>query len=1095
MIKTFISHTSSDHQFVEWLKTKLEKENFGLDIFVDDGLLFVGDNPQKMIDEVKKSIIFLPILSNESIQKEFVQNEIKTAFVNNTTYVFPIKLKCDDASIPKKFKIEFNKYDKVEGKIYEDFSSEQEWDIHYENLCRAISNKIIELGLFKEDTKDFYQDCEHLDLIVQRDEPTTLELKMVVDIYLKKEKYQRYFFTKLTNISWLKYLKLYGYLRSNPQPIEDVDSPGLFRIPQWDALVYLERVSSQAEISDEVIDDLFHIIKSVTNLKDESGKYIDNYRTWYYFTKILLNLPNEKITEEIVNLIPIWLDSKFNISLQGSEIATKLLPKFLTNNPKDIKKAEKIIKYITMFKSVPLSEERAKYFDRNEEYRLVIDPYWLKEAFAKYAVIIGEKCTTKVIEDLTERIKTLLRKKEDGTYTSFYDEPEYSIADPLDTFTFILKRILNSKAKSNISASEEILERFFQDEYLYFPKMALYIFGQNIDSYKELFWKLFSKENGELVVANTLYCGDELKHLLENLKNLTDEQRGIINEKIENTVKNRDFKEDPEEHSALCKQKIYSALSHDLYFRNLYENMKGITKVDAALHPAVGKVEVFHGPGPSPITREEVLKMTNDELAEYLTKFKAENLLEGPTIEGLADLIGEVAKEIPGKFVENLSPFKDIDYIYIYEIFSGIKDAWNEKKNIDWQKIFEFVQLYANREKFKKADRQWVAGTIAELIQDGARDDAWAFPEQYFKKSEEIIFLLLANLKSKDDEEVTDYTTYTLNTAFGKVIIALILLALRIARVHGKKEPENDIKWSTETKEKYEWIVNNKIIEGYNCLGRYLPNFYYLDKEWSREKIKFLEKEKDSKYCEAFMDGYLSIGKVYDDLYSSMRPHYQNGIGYDFKEKHDNEYLIQHISIAYLKEHESLDEPESLFKQILDKFEYNKIKEIINFFWMQRAYLSKQSETSEKIREKIIEFWRWLYEKYKSNTILSAEDRKIISYTAELAVILPEINEENSKWLMLAAQYIHEDLSSFFIEYLDELKDKGDRSETTKYIGDIYLKMLEKIMPNFDQKHIRSIVEFLYNANATDSANKICNRYGEKGYEFLEDIYKKHYRD
>ena len=52
--------------------------------------------------------------------------------------------------------------------------------------------------------------------------------------------------------------------------------------------------------------------------------------------------------------------------------------------------------------------------------------------------------------------------------------------------------------------------------------------------------------------------------------------------------------------------------------------------------------------------------------------------------------------------------------------------------------------------------------------------------------------------------------------------------------------------------------------------------------------------------------------------------------------------------------------------------------------------------------------------------------------------------------------------------------------------------MLEKITPDFDQKHIRSIVEFLYNSGAMDSANKICNIYGSRGHEFLRDIYERH---
>jgi hypothetical protein len=77
-------------------------------------------------------------------------------------------------------------------------------------------------------------------------------------------------------------------------------------------------------------------------------------------------------------------------------------------------------------------------------------------------------------------------------------------------------------------------------------------------------------------------------------------------------------------------------------------------------------------------------------------------------------------------------------------------------------------------------------------------------------------------------------------------------------------------------------------------------------------------------------------------------------------------------------------------------------------------------------------------------------------------------------------------------EYLDELKAKGEKSETAKYIGNIYLKMLEKITPDYDQEHIRSIVEFLYSAGSTDSADRIFNIYASRGHEFLRDVHDKH---
>jgi len=100
MIKTMISHASEDDSFVDYLYEKLDREKLGLDIFVDHKRNLTGDEPQKMIDEVKRSIVFIPVLSNAAVEKDFIINEIKTALDSPTTYLFPIKFNCDEDKIP-----------------------------------------------------------------------------------------------------------------------------------------------------------------------------------------------------------------------------------------------------------------------------------------------------------------------------------------------------------------------------------------------------------------------------------------------------------------------------------------------------------------------------------------------------------------------------------------------------------------------------------------------------------------------------------------------------------------------------------------------------------------------------------------------------------------------------------------------------------------------------------------------------------------------------------------------------------------------------------------------------------------------------------
>lgn len=90
MIKTMISHTREDDSFVDYLYEKLDRENLGLDIFVDHQRNLIGDDAQGMIDEARKSIIFIPVFSNASSIKDFIINETKTALDSHSTYIFPI---------------------------------------------------------------------------------------------------------------------------------------------------------------------------------------------------------------------------------------------------------------------------------------------------------------------------------------------------------------------------------------------------------------------------------------------------------------------------------------------------------------------------------------------------------------------------------------------------------------------------------------------------------------------------------------------------------------------------------------------------------------------------------------------------------------------------------------------------------------------------------------------------------------------------------------------------------------------------------------------------------------------------------------------
>jgi len=129
--------------------------------------------------------------------------------------------------------------------------------------------------------------------------------------------YEDKFFEKKSETKWFSELKSRGYFNPNPHTKPQEKEKNYFFIPKWNVLPYLERISEQVNIpsNEKYIEELVEIIKEVSEYKNSEGQPIDNYRTWHSFVKILSNLPNNKIPDEIIDLIPIWLSSRFDTTL------------------------------------------------------------------------------------------------------------------------------------------------------------------------------------------------------------------------------------------------------------------------------------------------------------------------------------------------------------------------------------------------------------------------------------------------------------------------------------------------------------------------------------------------------------------------------------------------------------------------------------------------------------------------------------------------------------------------------------------------------------------------------------------------------------
>jgi hypothetical protein len=1102
MIKTMISHAREDDSFVDYLYEKLDRENIGLDIFVDHKRNLIGNDAQGMIDQAKKSIIFIPVFSSVSVEKRFIINETRAALSSPTTNIFPIKLNCDEDNIPPEINIAFQSNYRVSGKIYADFSKIEERNIKYEELAKAIIAKLIELDMYQRD-EFFYQDVEHVDKILSRENPSPAERKIMVDVYLWKEAYQYYFFSKLKRLNWLKFLKIYGFFDKNPKPIQVENQTGSYQIPRWSVLNYLEWCSTQIDEgkNPEIGEHLIEIIRSVSNRKDENGAKIDNYVTDWVFIKILANLPDCFVDVSDIEMIREFFKSRWDTTLVSSEVGTNLLPNLLKQQQKE--KALKLFDIVTSLSEKESSEDI--------ELAPLIDIFWLKDLLERNMEKLASICPEEAAGILINRIAEIIERNSaefnNIEIVAIEEHPQNELHK--DRFQNLVTRstrdLLNALAREDHKKAIELLKELIVREHPIFKRLAISVIGSNWATCKDLY-KTFAGRG----MLNDYSLKHEIYVMLkDNFESFPEEEKGKIVDLIELGPVLSEGEQFDEKYSVSWKQRWLSALAPSGYARaiELYAKYKKVTRIDPE-HPDFSSwIEVGWGPDPSPISIDILLEKSNSEVADYLASYQEEGRRwKAPSKEGLENALFEAVRTYSKKFSIELKPFVKIQENYQREIIRGFRKAWEEKRELEWENVLTFTQQIVTNNELWEKRRQGiernpidnVISEIADLITDGTKDDSSAFQQEHLPMAEETLLIMLANMETHNDNS-DDLLFQALNSAKGRVLTALINYSLRVARLG---QTEADSKWPEKVKVEFSRRLDRTIESDLifsTTLGRYLPNLLYLDKYWVESNINHIFVKEIEDHWQAAMEGYLLGGRVYSHIYDliSRNNHYDKAIVTDFPSDEIRKRLIHHLCIGYLLEREGLQDGGSPFHKCITQWRFQDIIEMISYLWTQREYLvekeidnsqANQVELVNKQRARILDFWEYIFNVLSNKEEFTESEERIASDLARLSCYLETIDDKNIEWLKLSAKYVEKNFNAtFFIEYLLRLCDVS-----VSQVGIVFLEMLEHNTPIYHQDHIRSIVTKLYEAKETETANRICNIYGSRHVDFLRDIYEQY---
>lgn len=931
----------------------------------------------------------------------------------------------------------------------------------------------------------------------------TPKQKAAFDLLKEGPEYQGYFFNRVDDIELLMLLKQEGFFNSknNPAPIESIERKGSFTIAFWSALTYLEKISksSASQGDKKYAEALMSILREVTMPEKDPNKRADNYRTWYIFSKIMTNLPTDVIKLEDVDLIEHWLDSKFDNGLVGHEIGRNLLPKLLNGRGDDLKKAVRIVEIITKPK-----DQKPTLMDFDE----------LDELFGKNALALGQQCGSEIIPILQKRLESeLIISQKDDAYSYIWrsavedHEQNTSRHEPRQALINGLRDALVAYAQTQDATN--VLKNLWRSSSLVVRRIVLFTLNKHFDRYVDLCQELI-KGNMPDVFLESNYHHELYGLITSHFPAFSTETQDAVIKVLDNLK--REWRKDISEQEQaelnmhMRRRWFYPVKQSGYPISKDFETKYDLDKYK----PEHQDFLSYHGPvtwGTEQLfsVGDLMAKGSVKDIVVFLNDFKGKNRFNEIGYEEAGQVLKQTIKANQQFFENDLKELLNSRFVYQYYALQAFEELWNEKKPIDWQKAIQFLKEIVDSDKLWEKEteertigfyfrKDWIPSLIARLIQVGVKDDEWPMPDTYLPEARKILEKLLEKIEPSAKGTDSDALSEAINSPKGHAIEAYFNYALRECRILSAKHEnqggaERRAFWdgikSTFTKELDK--AKNTNFEFSALAGSYLPNLYYLSKEWVETNINkiFPVNPECEKNWRCAVSGYSYVNTVYTIIYRLLKDngHLRRVLDSSFDKSNIRERIIENIAISYLRGEEDLQGENSLMAHILEGWQSQDISSVIDLFWSHREVDFKSGED-----KRILAFWEYCYSKIKGN---GDANREILSDLNLLAVFLKQIDSKTKDWLIQSAPYVEERHHSyFFLESLDRLADASP-----KEVGEVYVALLNaNALPLYEEGNIKSIVEKIYKAKEKSLANQICDRYTRSGAEFLKDLYEKYNR-
>ncbi|MCA0385295.1 MAG: SIR2 family protein [Firmicutes bacterium] len=813
-----------------------------------------------------------------------------------------------------------------------------------------------------------------------------------------------------------------------------------------------------------------------------------NRRDNYYLDKVfddeLIRNIAEKCFENVIDEIEEILKAKFNETNHQFNFEydnTQWLIKIF-------EKQNNLI--INIVDAVDVdAHELGESISKRNNFEYVLNKNSNVEEYAKTAI---EKLTIdfkieNLPSDMNEKIsKLILGFLSEGTYHSLYESKKYHIHS-YEGILDILLRILDN---INMDVALTVFERYMIENLFIFQKIVLYNVGKKYHIYKSEFWKLLKSERGRIVFGNSAF-GDELRVVLEQIEKLNEEEFCLINTFIENGPQIH-FKMDEEDRYVdVWKLKRINALNKIERFNSIRDQITQKYSGDfkPVLAASIGPIIVGSYTARSPITIDEMTGMTISELSTVLRDFK-ENGWDGPTVEGLGNVLKNFVENNPELIVSHLNCFKKLGYHYVAEILNALNNVWNNKGGFDWSKLQNYIYDYITDEGFwngtyevysshHKATYKWVLYSISKLIESGCRSDKMSYETNNYYLSKEIVLEILNNLPLEIEAEYKDcYVSYSHRTVRGDFIDTLIVLSL-----YGKRNNVTDGKWDIDLEKKFKSLLDECALEAYTLMGLYSVNIDYLSNNFLLDQISKLKDFTIS--WEAYFEGFVS-GNLNVKLFQLMKENYIKAFKYSFKKEDISNLIARHLFIALYNSFEGSSD--LVYLSLIDNWNIDIISNL------QREFLSHipDEEIIEDTKSVLVSFMKAYGNKIRCLDRLTAAEKSLLSESVRFLEYIEPYENWIYEFYCIAIKYVEVEYNSH--DAINAIKKhcvNVTTDDNKMKLVSLFDIMTDNSLPSYPECEIVEIIKCFFEWNIdeiNDKTSKICNKYHQGNIYFLKEI-------